>query len=223
MSLECCECPDRSPCDVRQQELSRVQTGPDMSLLWTILAWKATIQGWLAVSLLAHSGQNFPQSEIRLQDGCSWSCAGKGWIPAWHRLHEQGWPRRPLQEALRPVLLRLRREVRRGVPGQEERHGDPQSGDGDQRVPWNLQDPQAEEGKDYFFWFQLDLQYSNVLTSPVKWEKINTKTCCRLTSSRWWRERRKRRSKPLMATSCLTVFSQPAQVTHLQDTIYFIF
>merc|ERR1719348_2895540 len=43
--------------------------------------------------------------------------------------------------------VRLRGEVRLRVSGEEEGHGDSQSGNGDQRVPRNIQDPQAEEGE----------------------------------------------------------------------------
>ena len=58
-----------------------------------------------------------------------------------------GGPVCPCEAAVRPELFRLRREVPHGVRRQEEGHGDPQPGDGDQRVPRHLQDPQAEEGE----------------------------------------------------------------------------
>merc|ERR1712079_472730 len=85
--------------------------------------------------------------QLLTQHGCSRSRPLQGWISPRRGLHGQGCPDRALQGALRQVLRGLRREVRRGVLGQEEGHGDPQPRDGDQRVTRNLQDPQAEEGE----------------------------------------------------------------------------
>merc|ERR1712080_22449 len=41
----------------------------------------------------------------------------------------------------------VRGEMGHGVPGEEDGHGDSQPGDGDQRVPRYLQNPQTEEGQ----------------------------------------------------------------------------
>ena len=69
------------------------------------------------------------------------------WRYARRRRHGQRRARRRHQAAVRPVLLRLRREVPDGARDQEERDGDPRAGAGGQRHARQVHHPRPQEGQ----------------------------------------------------------------------------